>query len=86
MMSTEQTDHLTDCYFCLAKIDGHNSNSKQTTVYPNIPSALRPVEHDNSLPIQEPPQQWTLHETPTSTSPEDEPGPSCSSVDPDFLE
>jgi hypothetical protein len=56
------------------------------TFYPNISSALRPVKHDDSLPVPEPPQQWTLHEEElTSTSPEDEPGPSCSSVDPDFL-
>ena len=86
-MWTEQTDHLTHCYFCLTKIVGHNSKSKHTIVYPNIPSALRPVEHDYSLPIPKPPQQQTLHEEePTSISPEDKPGPSCSSVDRDFLE
>ena len=83
----EQTDHLTDCSFCLTIIVGHISKSKHTIVYPNIPSALRPVEHDDSLPIPKPPQQLTLHEKePTSTYPEDEPGPSCSSVSPDFLE
>ena len=43
------------------------------------------VKHDNSLPIPKPPQQWTLHDKePTSTSSEDEPGPSGSNVDPDF--
>jgi hypothetical protein len=42
-------------------------------VYPSIPSALRPVEHDDSLQIPNPPQQRTLHEEePTSTFPEDE--------------
>lgn len=66
-----------DCYFCLAKTEGHNSRCKATTVYPNIPSALRPVKHYDSLPVRKPPQQWTLHEEElTSTSPEDEPGPS----------
>ena len=79
-------DHLTHSYFCLAKIVSHNLKSKHTIVYPNIPSALRPVEHDYSLSIPKPPQQWTLHvEESTSTSPEDEPGPSRSNVDPDFL-
>jgi hypothetical protein len=54
-------------------------------VYQNIPSALRPVELDNSLPIPKPPQQWTIHkEVQTSTSSEDKPGPSGSNVDPDF--
>jgi hypothetical protein len=67
-------------------------NKKQTAIienliYPNIPSALRPVEHDGSLPVPKPHQQWALHEEePTSTIPKDEPGPSCSSVNPDFPE
>jgi len=83
---TEQKDHLINCYCCLTKIDGYNSKSKHTIVYPNIPSALRPVEHDNSLPIPKPLKQWTLHkEEPTSTTPEEEPGPSCSNVDHDFV-
>ena len=58
----EQKDHLSDCYFCLTKIDGHNFKSKLTIVYPNIPSAPRRVEHDDSLPNPKPPQQWTVHE------------------------
>jgi hypothetical protein len=54
---------------------------------PNIPSVLRPFKHDDSLPVLKPPQHWALHEEePTSTSPEDEPEPACSSVDPDFPE
>jgi len=82
----KEQDRLTDCYFCLTKTDGHNSKSKHTIVYPNIPSALRPVEHGDSLPNSKPPQQWTLQEEPNSTSPEDESGPSCFNVDPDFPE
>jgi hypothetical protein len=43
--------------------------------------------HDGFLPVPKPPQQWTLHEgEPTNTYPEDVPGPSCSSVELDFLE
>jgi hypothetical protein len=80
-------DHLNDWYLYITKIDGHNSKSTNTIVYPNILSALRPVKHDDSVPILKPPQQWTLHEEePTSTSPEDEPGPSCSNTDLDFAE
>jgi hypothetical protein len=30
--------------------------SKQAIFYPNIPSALGPVEHDDSVPIPKPPQ------------------------------
>jgi len=58
----EQKDHLSDCYFCLTKIDGHNSKSKHAIVYPNIPSTPRLVEHDDFLPYPKPPQQWTVHE------------------------
>jgi hypothetical protein len=87
MVWREQNDHLTDCYFCLTEIHGHNSKSKHTIIYANIPSTLRPVKHEDSLPVPKPPQQWTLHEEAlTSTSPEEETGPSCSSVDPDFPE
>jgi hypothetical protein len=58
-----------------------------TTVYPNIPSSLRLVKHDDSLSVRKPPQQWILHEEdPTSTSPEDEPGHSFTKMDPDFPE
>ena len=45
---------------------------------------VRPAGHDDCIPILKPLQQWTLHEEPTSTSPEDEPEPSCSNVYPDF--
>jgi len=87
MVWKEQKDLLTNCYCCLTKIDGHNSGYKNTVVYPNIPSALRPFEHDGSLPVPKPPQHWTLHEEePINTYPDDEPRPSCSSVDPDFPE
>jgi hypothetical protein len=70
MLWREQKDHFTDCCFRLTKIDGHISKTKHTIVYSNIPSALRPVEHDVSLPIPKPPQQLTLHaKEPTNTSP-----------------
>jgi len=83
----EHQDHFTLCYFCSTKIDGHNPKSKHNRVYPNIPLALRPVKHGNSLQISKPPQQRALHEDDlTSTSLEDELGPSCSNVDPDFPE
>ena len=83
----EQTNHFTDCYFCLTKIDGHNSQSKHTIFYPNIPSALRPVEHYDSLPFPNPPQQRTLREEePLCTFPDDEHGPSFPNVNPDFPE
>ena len=60
---------------------------RRTIIYPNIPSALRPVQYNNSLPIRKPPQQWNLHdEELTNTFPEVESGPSCSNVKTDFPE
>jgi hypothetical protein len=83
----EQKDYLINCYFCLTKIDDHNSKCKHTTDYANIPSVLRPAKNDDFLPIPKPHKKWTLYEEkPTSTSPEDEPGPSYSNMDPDFPE
>ena len=79
MVWTEQKAHLTDCYFCLTKIEAHNSKSKRTIIYPNIP--------DDSPPIPKPPQQLTLHEEePSSTSPIEDSGSSCSNVDHNFSE
>ena len=56
-MVRREQDHLTGCRFCFTKTDSHNSKPKHTIVYPTIPSALRPVEHDDSLPNPKPPQQ-----------------------------
>jgi len=61
--------------------------TEHTILHSNIPSAPRLIKHDNFRPIRKPLHQWTLHEEePTSTSPEDEPGPSFTIVDPDFPE
>ena len=45
----EQKDHFNDCYFCFTKIDGHNSEATHNVGYPNIPSALRPVEATSTM-------------------------------------
>jgi hypothetical protein len=82
MVWREQKDHFPDCYVCLTKLDGYNSKAKHAIVYPNIPSALRPLEHDDSLPIPKPPQQLTLPHKNQSASLQKS---SCSNVDPDFL-
>jgi len=72
---------------CFTKIDGHNSKATHNVGYPNSPSALRPVKHDDSLPVHKPLEQWIVHEEePISTSPKDDSGPYCSNVHPDFPE
>jgi len=87
MFWKEHKDHITGYYFRLTETDSHNSKSTHTMVYPIIPSAVRPVEHNYFLSTPKTPQNWTLHEEePTSTIPEEELAPSCSNVDPDFPE
>lgn len=82
----ERKGHITDCYFCLSEVDGHNSKPKHTVVYPIIPSALRPVEHDYSL-------QFPVHLDNGHRMKKSKPallqndlGPSYSDVDPDTSE
>jgi hypothetical protein len=55
MVWREPRDRLNDCYFCMTKITGFSQFSKHKTEYPNIPCALRPVPHDNSIPVPKPP-------------------------------
>ena len=73
--------------FCACAITFQTQSTEHNIVFPNIPSALRPLTHDDCPPILKPPQQWILHEEePTSNSPEDETVPSCSNVHPEFPE
>jgi hypothetical protein len=54
MVWREPKDHSSDYYFCLTNITGITSNSKHTVKYPNVPSAMRPVPHNEALPIPKP--------------------------------
>jgi len=62
MIWREPIDHTSNCYFCLVPaIDKGLSKKKKATVkYPNIPSALRPVPHDEGLPVPELPESFLL--------------------------
>jgi hypothetical protein len=51
----EPKEHSSDCYFCLTNITEITSKSKHTVKYPNVPSAMRPVPHNEALPIPKPP-------------------------------
>lgn len=55
MVWREPQNHVNDCYFCMVNTQGHNVKSKNNITYPNIPSALRPVPHDESFPVPVPP-------------------------------
>ena len=40
---------------------GITKTKKWTTVYPNIPSALRPVPHGEGIPVPEPPKEFNVN-------------------------
>lgn len=57
MIWRESKNHANDCYFCMTVIKGFTSaKSKKKIQYPNLPSAMRPVPHDASMPIPPKPQ------------------------------
>ena len=54
MIWREQKDHITDCYFCITDISGFSTKNKRNKIYPNLASAMRPVNHTDSLEIPTP--------------------------------
>ena len=54
MIWRKPKNHVDDCYFCAVNIGGYNSKNKKEIFYPNLPSALRPVPHDDSIPTPVP--------------------------------
>lgn len=55
MIWREQNNHVTDCYFCMTNVTGFSSKNRKSIEYPNLASAMRPVPHDESLPVPTPP-------------------------------
>jgi len=62
MVWREPSNHTTDCYFCMVPpvSGGITKKMKWTIVYPNIPSALRPVPQAEGIPVPEPPKEFTI--------------------------
>ena len=56
MVWREQKDHLTDCYFCLTKIDGFNQKTRDEVKYKFVASAMQPCPHSDELPVPAPPE------------------------------
>jgi hypothetical protein len=56
----EPQDDLNNWYFCMAKISGFPKFSMHKLKYPNVPFALRPVPHDDSVPLLELSKSYTL--------------------------
>lgn len=55
MVWREPQNHSTDCYFCTCNVKGFNAKNKKGIIYPNLPSAMRPVAHGPGIPIPKPP-------------------------------
>ena len=58
------SSHSTDCYFCMVppiKNGMSMKKKKSTLVYPNIPSAIRPMSHGGRLPVPEPPDNFAMY-------------------------
>jgi hypothetical protein len=53
MIWREPKNHSDDCYFCCCDVKGYNSENKKVILYPNLPSALRPV-HGPDEPVPQP--------------------------------
>nr|CAI5868801.1 unnamed protein product [Callosobruchus analis] len=51
MVWREPKNHVDDCYFCLANINGINRNNRHQWTYPNLDSAIRPIPHSDEIPI-----------------------------------
>ena len=53
MVWCESTNHVSDCHFCMTNIAGFTKKKKSAIMYPDCPSALKPVYHDaeNLVPI-----------------------------------
>jgi hypothetical protein len=59
----QPTDHVSDCYFCLA---GVTAKYKHTVQYPNLPTAMRSVPHSAELSVPNSPINITLSDTVSS--------------------
>ena len=53
----EQSDHVTDCYFCMTAIRGFSRKNKSKISYPVCKSAIKPVSHSPDLPVSQPPAE-----------------------------
>ena len=51
MIWKEPENYTDDCYFCAINLTGINEKKRKSLIYPNLPSALRPVAHCDELPI-----------------------------------
>ena len=51
MVWREPKNHFDDCYFCAVNPKGINRKNRNSLVYPNFESAIRPIPHCNKIPV-----------------------------------
>ena len=51
MIWREQKKHYNDCYFSAVNTKGINRKNRNSLVYPNLESAIRPIPHSNEIPV-----------------------------------
>ena len=77
MVWREQTDHATDCYFCLTNIKRFSRKNKSKIIYPNCNSALKLISHGNDLPVLSSSSPEELESEESSTEHERTGGEAC---------
>ena len=50
MILREPKNHTDNCYFCAINLTVKNPKKRKSLIYPNLPSALRPVAHCDEIP------------------------------------
>lgn len=83
MIWKQSNDHPSDCYFCITKLSGFTNKTKNKIVYPDCASAIKPINHSETLPIPIPPSQRNLTDNEEISEEEDESEMSLSN-DPDY--
>ena len=51
MVWREPKNHFDDCYFCSVSTKGINRKNRNSLVYPNLESAIRPIPHCSEVPV-----------------------------------
>ena len=57
----ESKNHTDGCYFCMVNISKYRKvKGRKALTYPDIPSSIAPVSHDESLPVPSPPHDVSM--------------------------
>ena len=51
MVWCEPKNRFNDCYFCAVNKKGINRKNRNSLVYPNLYSAIKPILHCNEIPV-----------------------------------